>query len=392
MPSHNKRGKAQQAANKEKRANMFTNKSRNGYQKHGSSNKHHRSGNGRDSSYLSSQDSSRQNRPVQHTFDAEDPFDQQLFDYIIVIDVEATCEDNHQSYPHEVIELPAVLIDVRRGLIDKERSFQTYIKPWRNPTLTDFCKKLTGIRQEDVDGAPDIKEAIKRFEKWYLETIPRGAKAVFAADGPWDFRKFFYEYHVLRDNVSLPSIFYEYLDIRTTFSRHFNHGAPMKLEAMLSHMGLKFKGRPHCGFDDAYNIARLAITMMKAGCVFDFLVAIPLEDRLHYHLEGYPLYRRKEGSGQVDRDVIDDIAKKCFGQLYFTFGKEHRAATLDYRVKHPSSFKNSNAVFLHRQFMNTSRQWRWWWIKILCVLILFAGLLKLGLVWYSTVYRQSISN
>ncbi len=37
------------------------------------------------------------------------------FDYLVVVDFEATCEEkNVQDYPHEIIEFPAVLIDVLR--------------------------------------------------------------------------------------------------------------------------------------------------------------------------------------------------------------------------------------------------------------------------------------
>ena len=37
------------------------------------------------------------------------------FDYLVVVDFEATCEEkNNGDYPHEIIEFPAVLIHVLR--------------------------------------------------------------------------------------------------------------------------------------------------------------------------------------------------------------------------------------------------------------------------------------
>ena len=37
------------------------------------------------------------------------------FDYLVVVDFEATCEDkNSPEYPHEIIEFPSVLVDTRR--------------------------------------------------------------------------------------------------------------------------------------------------------------------------------------------------------------------------------------------------------------------------------------
>lgn len=360
MPSHNKREKAAKAINKELKAKRHNPKSRVGHGVAGSAAKGptNRYGQG----YLAESSGSREapfHQHHHHLFRSEDPLDQQLFDYIVVVDVEATCKEGRGSYPNEVIEIPGVLIDVRKGLVDRQRSFHTYVKPWRNPILSEFCTTLTGITQEQVDSAPGITEAIQMFVKWWEETIPKGAKAVFAADGPWDFKQFFYENHVLRDHVSLPTIFYEYIDIRTTFARAFNGGTPIKLDAMLHRMNLRFEGRPHNGFDDATNIARLAVAMMKVGCVFDFLLAIPLEnDAFHYDLEGYPLYRRAEGSGRVDRDTVDDIAKTCYGEAFFAFGERHRRETLSYRAAHPGLFMNKNAVLLKRKAQRVLKQRR----------------------------------
>jgi hypothetical protein len=37
------------------------------------------------------------------------------YDYFVVIDFEATCEQNAVRYPHEIIEFPAVLISAKDG-------------------------------------------------------------------------------------------------------------------------------------------------------------------------------------------------------------------------------------------------------------------------------------
>ena len=274
---------------------------------------------------------------ARHPLGNTDPHWLQLFDYLIVVDFECTCERDQNNYPNEIIEFPAILVDVRRGLVDKANSFHSFVKPWRNPKLTAFCTELTGITQAKVDGAPDLQQVVKNFEKWFAETIPRGAKCAFATDGPWDFKNFLFNGAVLRDSVAFPTIFYEYLDIRTTYARFFNKGDPIKLDAMLKRMKLRFEGRPHCGFDDAYNIARLALKMIEDGCLFQFLIALPLDqDTVHYDLllppegdeeEGaallpWPLYRREEGSGYIEREHVEERAKAAFGDEYFTFAEE----------------------------------------------------------------------
>lgn len=96
------------------------------------------------------------------------------YDYICVVDFEATCEvDNPSDFHHEIIEFPMVLIDTHTLEIVSEAfevnlrrsyaadciskccfpflwqvdSFQEYVKPELNPQLSDFCVKLTGITQ-----------------------------------------------------------------------------------------------------------------------------------------------------------------------------------------------------------------------------------------------------
>jgi inhibitor of KinA sporulation pathway (predicted exonuclease) len=260
------------------------------------------------------------NHPLGNT----DPHWIQLFDYLIVVDFECTCERDQHNYPNEIIEFPAVLVDVRRGVVDREASFHSYVKPWRNPTLTPFCTELTGIKQAQVDTAPDLQQVVKNFEQWFQDTIPRGAKVVFATDGPWDFKNFIFNGAILRDNVSFPTIFYEYIDIRTTFARMFNKGDSIKLDAMLKRMKLRFEGRPHCGFDDAVNIARLAVKMIENGCIFHFLVTLPLDqEELHYEIEGpWPVYRRDTGTGYIEREHVEERAKAAFGDAYFAFAEE----------------------------------------------------------------------
>eukprot|EP00758_Cryptobia_borreli_P001090 Tbor_TRINITY_DN1929_c0_g1::TRINITY_DN1929_c0_g1_i1::g.3513::m.3513/K18416/THEX1, ERI1; 3'-5' exoribonuclease 1 len=258
-----------------------------------------------------------------HRRTAGNSIEKQLFDYMIVVDFECTCRENCDDFPNEIIEFPAILVDIRNGgKVLKEKSFRSYAKPWRNPVLSDFCTSLTGIQQIHVQNAPDLQDVVRNFEQWYRRVIPIGAKVMLATDGPWDFKNFVLKGAVKRDHVMFPTLFYEYFDIRTTFANFFNNGKSIKLNNMLSRLGLKFEGRPHCGFDDAVNIARLAVAMMKEGCIFSYLVALPLdEDAFHYQMDITPLYRRKEGrSGLINRDHVEERCKEAFGEAYYAYG------------------------------------------------------------------------
>lgn len=69
----------------------------------------------------------------------------QPFDYILVLDFEATCwEKNDLSRGYsEIIEFPAVLYDIKKCEIIEE--FRQYVMPTENCKLSKFCMELTGF-------------------------------------------------------------------------------------------------------------------------------------------------------------------------------------------------------------------------------------------------------
>jgi len=72
----------------------------------------------------------------------------QEFSHLIIIDFESTCWENEKYRPQEIIEFPAVLLDTVTGECLEE--FHHYILPVENPVLSDFCRNLTGITQQQT--------------------------------------------------------------------------------------------------------------------------------------------------------------------------------------------------------------------------------------------------
>lgn len=68
----------------------------------------------------------------------------------------------------EIIEIGAVLVE--RDQLQIIDEFQTFIKPTKNPILTDFCKELTSITQKDIDSAPIFPIAIAEFKNWLYKS------------------------------------------------------------------------------------------------------------------------------------------------------------------------------------------------------------------------------
>ncbi len=88
--------------------------------------------------------------------------------YFLVVDLEATCSDDGIAVPRdemEIIEIGALMIHGRT--LDSVSEFQSFVRPVRNPLLTDFCRKLTGITQSEVNAAPECKHVLGEFVEWF---------------------------------------------------------------------------------------------------------------------------------------------------------------------------------------------------------------------------------
>ncbi|KAJ3150514.1 3'-5' exoribonuclease 1 [Geranomyces michiganensis] len=197
---------------------------------------------------------------------------EQPFDYYLVLDVEATCIETPSGvpfkfgyYPNEIIEFPVVVIDART--LTNAGVFHSYVRPTVNPTLSDFCKNLTGITQETVDAADDFPTVLARFERWMAQfsTYPF-ANAVFVCDGAFDVRDFLRK-QCQHSVINRPPYAIRFVDLRRLYV-DFYQRTRTNLAGMLSGLGMEFDGREHCGLDDATNIARIVVRMMKDGCLF----------------------------------------------------------------------------------------------------------------------------
>lgn len=186
------------------------------------------------------------------------------FDYLIATDFECTCVEVIYDYPHEIIEIPAVLIDVRDKRIISE--FRTYVRPVRNPVLSDFCVEFTKIAQETVDEAPYFREALEKLFQW-MRKFGLGDKKTrfaFVTDGPHDMWKFM-QFQCLLSNLRMPHMFRNFVNIKKTYKENFNlvkGNGKSGIENMLDGLGLSFVGNKHSGLDDARNIAQIVIHLM----------------------------------------------------------------------------------------------------------------------------------
>ena len=130
---------------------------------------------------------------------------------IVVIDVEATCwKKGVFSRKKETIEIGAVKL-----LLDRDATewpeFQTFVRPRRLPRLSSFCRELTGITQENVDGAPAFQEALRLFLDW-SQPLERIVLATWSRYDLW-------QIDLDLEAHGLPKLDIPYLDVKKLAAR-----------------------------------------------------------------------------------------------------------------------------------------------------------------------------
>lgn len=174
----------------------------------------------------------------------------------LVIDLEATCWQGEETEKYrgqnEIIEIGAAIVNKSREICWKGGWF---VRPVLHPVLSNFCKELTTIGQEDVDNAAPLPDVLALFSAKVFEITAGGLdQSLLVSWGNYDRNQF--KKDCEQHRIEYP--FGKHLNIKEEFMK--KHG--MKrcgLQKALLKLGLDYEGVPHRGADDAYNIARILI-------------------------------------------------------------------------------------------------------------------------------------
>ena len=184
--------------------------------------------------------------------------------YLYCVDLEATCDevDESESPPPpagvpdqmETIEIGLVVTDLESLEIVDE--FQRFVRPQINPTLTDFCNKLTSIQQADVDGAltyQEVGEELRTFAVRYPD-------AAWTSWGDYDARQ------LARDAVlaGCPSLLegVPHFNARKWHAGLYDDRLT-SLKQTVESLGLVWQGTYHRGIDDGKNVASIVREMLS---------------------------------------------------------------------------------------------------------------------------------
>ena len=178
---------------------------------------------------------------------------------MLIIDLEATCDegDGLPADQMEIIEIGAVWASADGHILD---TFQALVRPVLHPTLTAFCKQLTGIQQSEVDGAAPFPAAAAKLAS-FAQRYPLSS-AVWGSWGQFDANQFARECE--RHDVQHPLAGFDHVNLKRRFAKA-RKIKEVGMARALQMVGHEIEGTHHRGLDDARNIAKLLCFIEDTG-------------------------------------------------------------------------------------------------------------------------------
>jgi inhibitor of KinA sporulation pathway (predicted exonuclease) len=171
----------------------------------------------------------------------------------IIVDLEATCWENVRNYDRmETIEIGAV--ELAAADASPAREFSRFIRPVAEPRLSEFCQRLTTIRQKDVERAECFWVVFPEFVNWIGDE-----RFTLCSWGDYDLTQF--RVDCRRHGLAMPESFEKHLNLKKAFARLLGFKVSGMARA-LAQIGLPLEGTHHRGIDDARNIAKLAALVL----------------------------------------------------------------------------------------------------------------------------------
>ncbi len=169
----------------------------------------------------------------------------------IIFDLEATCWDGNQvRREQEIIEIGALKLDIYGKCED---TFQKFIRPTRFPSLSVYCKKLTGITQQEIDSARVFRQVGAQFIEWIQADDDEYRLCSWGGKD---------KTLLLSDcrNAGLDNDWLDpYIDLKSQYHHLMGLQRKLGLKKCLLREGMEFDGNHHRALDDARNLVELFV-------------------------------------------------------------------------------------------------------------------------------------
>lgn len=190
------------------------------------------------------------------------------YDNIVVVDLEMTCDGcvncmknicrcsgevvNYNDYDKEIIEIGLCLLNVKSLRRHNKKSIM--VKP-TSTTVTAYCTKLTGIKQEDVDDGISLSDACEVLRKSYNTKRRPWASYGYADKYQIDLES---DLLGIRNPMST-----RHINVKAHFPILMNLNNEVSLKDAMKIVEIDFEGTPHSGMWDAWNTAELLAMIIR---------------------------------------------------------------------------------------------------------------------------------
>lgn len=187
------------------------------------------------------------------------------YEYICVLNFEATC-DNIKYYDNEIIEFPSILLKWNGINYEPISEFQKFCKPLVRPFISEYCHRLTGITQAQIDNASNFADVLIDHNNWLIENT--GGNVIILTCGHWDLGTMMVN-ECIKWSI-LPSEFYfKYVNIKKEFNIFYKTNRLYDMAPMLDKLNIKLEDRHDSGIDDCRNISKILIRMVHDGFIIN---------------------------------------------------------------------------------------------------------------------------
>ena len=165
-----------------------------------------------------------------------------------IVDLECVCwtKEDPNKAEHEIIELGAVLLDENFNYI---KEFDYFVRPKNNYILSEFCKNLTSIKQEDVSSALAFPVVMLFLADWLedFSDVTLASWGNFDKDQlQKDCKAWWIKYPFTKDHINVKELFSKKLN-----RKRCGLGKACRI------LNIQFEGVHHRGIDDAKMIAKI---------------------------------------------------------------------------------------------------------------------------------------
>jgi inhibitor of KinA sporulation pathway (predicted exonuclease) len=252
----------------------------------------------------------------------------------IFFDFEMLCADKGLTFESmEAIRLGAVKYDLESEQIT---SFDRFIKPISNKPLSNFCKSLTGIDDQDLQDAANFKDVLKDFLTW----VGGVKKSQFFSWSPSDLLrlKIDAQLHEI-SNSTIKKIEKRYVDFQAIFTKRVSK-SNVSVEAALNLYQLNFIGEKHNPMFDAYNTLRIYLHFLDQPVTTDLIML----KNFIFEDESYSVERINQ---QLQDKLLNDLSALIgeFGIFHIKEAKKRLKQTRNLVKKYNNILINRSGLF-----------------------------------------------